>query len=494
MRKLMIVLAAGLGALASACATAAAPAEPQRRIELSTCRPAGIQEDVLCGVFNVPENRAAPNGRVLPLAVIVLPARQQTDKGPIFFLSGGPGQAATESAQFLVGSPMREQHDIVFIDLRGTGEGHSLDCEASGSDDNLQTYLDPPIFSNVEAYIACRDQLAANADLTQYTTEISMRDIDDAREALGYDRINLSGGSYGTRAALVYIRNHGTHVRTAFLTGLAPFENRNPLYHAPAAQRAFERVADQCAADAACNRAFPDVRADLNAVLTRLRASPARVTVHHPVTDAPTEVRLSAQNFADGLRVMLYSAETSRAVPYMLHRARQGDLSPFAENAVRSSRGLANVIARGLLLSVTCAEEAPRIRAEEIPGVTGNSFVTGARVRNQLAACAVWPRGAVSADHATPFTSNVPTVLISGDLDPVTPPEWGEIARGYLPNSIHVVNPEGHAGGGECVANIEAALFETGGIDGLDTSCVPTMRLPPFVLNQADLERLAAGG
>jgi pimeloyl-ACP methyl ester carboxylesterase len=493
MRKHMIVLTAGLAALASACATASAPTAPQGRIELSTCRPAGFTEDVRCGVFNVPENRAAPNGRMLPLAVVVLPARQQTDKGPIFFLSGGPGQAATESAQFMVASRMREHHDIVFVDLRGTGEGHRLDCEASGSDENLQTYLDPPIFSNVEAYVACRDQLAANADLTQYTTEISMRDIDEARQALGYDRINLSGGSYGTRAALVYIRNHGAHVRSAFLTGLAPFENRNPLYHAPAAQRAFERVADQCAADAACHRAFPDVRADLNAVVTRLRTSPARVTVHHPVTNAPTEVSFSAQNFADGLRVMLYSSETSRAVPFMLHRARQGDLSPFAENAVRSSRGLATGLARGLLLSVTCAEEAPRIRLEEIPGVTGNSFITDARVRNQVGVCAVWPRGVVSADHAAPFTSEVSAVLVSGDLDPVTPPEWGEIAQRYLPNSIHIVNPEGHAAGGECVDNIEAAFFEFGSVEGLDTSCVAAMRLPPFVLNAADLERLAAG-
>lgn len=494
MRKHMIVLTAGLAALASACATAPAPAESQNRIELSTCRPTGFAEDIRCGVFNVPENRAAPNGRMLPLAVVVLPARHQTDKGPIFFLSGGPGQAATESAQFLVGSPLREHHDIVFIDLRGTGEGHRLDCTASGSDDNLQTYLDPPLFSNVEAYVACRDQLAATADLTQYTTEISMRDIDEARQALGYDRINLAGGSYGTRAALVYIRNNSAHVRSAFLTSLAPFENRNPLYHAPAAQRAFERVADQCAADAACRRAFPDVRGDLNAVLTRLRASPARVTVNHPVSNAPTEVSLSAQSFADGLRVMLYSSETSRAVPFMLHSARQGDLSPFADNAVRSSRGLVNALRLGLLLSVTCSEEAPRIRAEEIPGVTANSFITDARVRNQLAACAVWPRGAVPVDQVAPFTSDVPALLVSGDLDPVTPPEWGEIARGYFSNSIHIVNPEGHTAGGDCVAHIEAAFFEAGSVEDLDTSCIAAMRLPPFVLSAADLERLAAGG
>jgi pimeloyl-ACP methyl ester carboxylesterase len=486
MRVLNTVALCALIVALNGCATAA-PAPSRPTMALEQCRPPGFSEDVRCGVFNVPENRAQPNGRMLPLRVIVLPARQQTDAGPVFFLSGGPGQAATDSAQYLVGSWAQERHDIVFIDLRGTGEGHRLDCDMGGSDENLQSYLEPALFSDRAANIACRDRLSANADLTQYTTEISMRDVDEARQALGYERINLYGGSYGTRASLVYIRNHGAHVRTAFLTGLAPFENRNPLYHAPAAQRAFDRVADQCAADARCHGAFPEVRGDLDAVLTRLRVNPARVMVRHPTTNTATEISLGAQAFADGLRVMLYSAQSSRAVPYMLSRARQGDLAPFAENAIRSSRGLNQSLRLGLLLSITCSEDAPRIRAEEIAAITGNSFIGAARVHNQLGACAVWPRGTVADDFAAPYTSDVPVVLVSGDLDPVTPPEWGEIAQRYFPNSIHVVNPEGHAAGQDCVERIAAELFRTGSAQGIDTRCAAAIALPPFVLTETDM-------
>lgn len=491
MRIIATCVAAGLFAgLLGGCATA--QAQSQQRLELTSCRPGGFQEDVLCGVFNVPENRAAPNGRMLPLKVIVLRAREDVGAGPVFFLSGGPGQAATQAARFIAASSwVQEHHDVVFVDLRGTGEGHRLDCVSGATDEDLQSYLQP-VFSNVEAYAACRDELSQRADLTQYTTEISMRDLDEARQALGYDEINLMGGSYGTRAALVYIRNHGEHVRSAFLSGAAPLENRNPLYHAPSAQRAFERVADQCAADAACHAAFPDVRGDLNAVLTQLRARPARVTVSHPATGAPTEVTVSDLNFADALRVMMYSATSSRTVPYLLSRARQGDVTPFAQTAVRSSRGLLGGLRLGLLLSVTCGEDTVRIRPEEIATMTAGTYLGDTRVRNQMRVCEIWPRGALSPDHAATFTSDVPTVIVSGEIDPVTPPPDGEMMRRYFTNSLHVLHPGSHAVEDEaCLdASIGSQLFLRGTVDGIDTSCVAAMTLPPFVTTDEQFARL----
>ena len=138
MRHALMAAGLAMAALGAGCATAGAPTAPEQRLALSQCRPDGFPEDVLCGVFTVPENRAIANGRTLPLRVIVLPARERTDEGAIFFLSGGPGQAATKSAQYLVGSAMQARHDIVFIDVRGTGEGHRLDCNSSVSDANLQ--------------------------------------------------------------------------------------------------------------------------------------------------------------------------------------------------------------------------------------------------------------------------------------------------------------------------------------------------------------------
>jgi pimeloyl-ACP methyl ester carboxylesterase len=464
---------------------------PAQRLTLAPCRvpvPApdgqsllpGEGEAARCGTFSVPENRDRPD-RMLPLKVIVLPARSATPREPVFFLAGGPGQAATELAPGFAGAFHREEHDVVLLDVRGTGGGTRLDCAEGGSDENVQSYLEP-LFHDGAAYAACRDALSASADLTQYTTPKAMVDLDELRQALSYERIILEGGSYGTRAALTYIRMFGDRVRAATLLSLVPLENRAPLFHAAAAQRAFELVADQCAAEAPCRAAFPDVRGDLAAILARLRAAPARVSVPHPVTNAPTEVSITASAFGDALRVFLYSGEASRQVPLLLSKARAGDLAPFARAALQSSRGLSSAVRMGLLLAFTCSEDVHRIRPDEIARETAGSFIGDTRVRGQIAACSVWPRGEVPADYYRPFRSDVPVLLVSGQLDPVTPPAWGELARSTFPNSVHVVMPGGHTPGGPCIDRLSRQLYRTGSVQGLDTSCLAAERLPPFAL------------
>lgn len=498
----MRAAAAGLFAfLLAACTSAAtdtaqSPAAgrimaPAQRLVLAPCRiPVlapdfqstlpGEGEAARCGTFSVPENRDRP-GRMLPLKVIVLPARSATPREPVFFLAGGPGQAATELAPGFAGAFHRDNHDVVLMDVRGTGEGHRLDCALGGTDENVQSYLEP-LFHEGAGYAACRDALAPAADLTQYTTPRAMADLDELREALGHERIILEGGSYGTRAAIAYINAYGSRVKAAMLSSLAPLENRAPLYHASAAQRAFDLVADQCAAEAPCRAAFPDVRGDLAAILARLRTAPGRASVPHPVTGARTDVSITASAFGDALRVFLYSGESSRQVPLLLSQARAGDLGPFARAALQSSRGLANGVRMGLLLSFTCSEDVHRIRPEEIARATAGSFIGDHRVRGQIAACSVWPRGEVPADYYRPFRSDVPVLLVSGNLDPVTPPHWGEAARATFPNSVHIVMPGGHVPGSPCVDSLARRLYLTGTVRGLDMSCVAAERLPPFAL------------
>jgi pimeloyl-ACP methyl ester carboxylesterase len=451
------------------------------QLELKPCRVPDVAEELRCGTFHVPKNRQTGQGRTLPLRVIVIPARAERPGAPVFFLSGGPGEAATDSASWLATSWERENHDVVLVDMRGTGEGHRLNCRLGGSDEDLQAYLDP-IFFEGSRFRACREELEKRADLTQYMTPIAMQDLDAVRQALGYDKIHLEGGSYGTRAALTYLRMYGQNVRSAFLIGITPVANRSPLYHASAAQRALELTVAECEAEAACRAAYPGLRDYLPAILQSLREKPARTQVRHPVTGAPTEIILSAPAFGDGLRVMLYSAERGRRVPLLLARAKAGDFAPFAEAALLSSRGLKNALQFGLLLSVTCPEDVARIRPEEIDRETAGSFIGSHRVRGQMAACAEWPKAEMPEDYFRPFSSQVPTVLVSGNLDPVTPPSWGEEARRSLPNSVHLVTPGGHGGGGECIATIGRELFRSGTVQGLDTRCVGEIRNPPFAL------------
>ena len=153
-------------------------------LELKPCTVPETVGEVKCGTFTVPENRALKSGRALPLKVIVVPARSPQPKEPIFILSGGPGQAATEQARWMVDLPERQDHDIVMLDLRGTGEGTRLDCRVAPSDAPLQALIEPP-FDNLPVFRACRRELEKSADLTQYTTPIALHDLDDLRRATG---------------------------------------------------------------------------------------------------------------------------------------------------------------------------------------------------------------------------------------------------------------------------------------------------------------------
>jgi pimeloyl-ACP methyl ester carboxylesterase len=450
-------------------------------LALKSCHVDGTKEVLLCGTFVVPENRAIEGARTLPLEVVVVPAKNKPAKEPIFFLAGGPGQAATGNAAGFATEWTRQDHDVVLMDMRGTGKGNRLDCHVGGSDANPQEYIEP-LFLDGARYGACAKALSKTADLTQYTTTEAMRDLEDLRRALGYGKIDLIGGSYGTRAGMVYMHLFPGSVRAAVLSGLDPMADRSPLYHARAAQGAFDTLAAQCAADAVCHKAFPDPKGDLDAVLATLRKAPARVTAKNPATGKPIQVRLTASAFGDGLRVMLYDEEMGRRVPLLLKKARAGDYGPFADIALDHGRGMAQDIAMGLLLSVTCTEDVSRIRPEEVAKETAGSFIGDFRVRGQMAACSTWPKGVLPKDYSGPFRVNVPALLVSGNLDPVTPAHWGAETQRYFPNSLHVVVPGAHVSGGPCVEAIIKRFIATADVKSLDTSCIATEKLPPFAL------------
>jgi pimeloyl-ACP methyl ester carboxylesterase len=448
------------------------------RLTLAPCHVTGTAELLRCGTFVVPEDRAHPKGRQLPLKVIIVPARDPHPREPVVFLSGGPGEAATNGAAFWVDAPFRRDHDIVLMDQRGTGEGGALDCPADDAGD-LQADIEP-LFHDVGAYAACAVRLSARADLRLYTTPVAMRDLDDLRQALGWRQIDLLGASYGTRAALVYIHMFGAHVRAAALSGVSALENRAPLHHSAAAQQALERVIAQCAADPACHEAFPDPMGDVRAVMQDLTVRPVRVTATDPASHAPGQLTLTAAGFADGLRVMLYSEKGGRAVPRLLSQARKGDYAPFAAAAVSSGYSFRHGLPMGLLLSVSCPEDVARIRPEDVVRETRGSVFGDGRVRAQMAACASWPQGPLPADYAAPFVSKVPTLLLSGALDPVTPSYWAELTRRRLPVSRHVILPGAHVPIDACVQALLLQMFETADPAALDTNCVGKITLPPF--------------
>jgi pimeloyl-ACP methyl ester carboxylesterase len=329
--------------------------------------------------------------------------------------------------------------------------------------------------------------LEKRADLTQYTTPIAMDDLDDVRAWLGCERINLFGLSYGTRAALVYMRQHPERVHTATLVGVAPTDLKMPLYHAQAAARAIDLLFQQCEQEAECQRAFPEIRQDWTKVLSQLEHEPARVLYSPPNKGAPATVEIQRDIFAEKIRTWMYGRDKASRIPLIIHHAAQGNFAPFLHEAIAPS--IPDFIADGMYLSITCAEDVPFINQAEAAKLNASNPFGNYRVFQQTRACALWPRGKIPDDFAAPVSSNVPTLIFSGNMDPVTPPERGEEVARYLPRSKHVVIPQaGHGPDGlsdpGCVDRIIIDFMEKGDATNLDVNCVTRMAPPPFITSE----------
>lgn len=481
----------GLAVLLLAALPSGILAEPSRRphtsLALSPCAIAGLEGEVRCGTYSVFENRATRRGRRIALKIVLLPATgPERAPDPLLFFAGGPGEAATEAAADLARdlAQIRRRRDILLIDQRGTGGSHPLPCPLFGPPENPQSYLED--FFPPDAVRRCRRDLEADADLTLYTTPIAVDDIDDVRAALGASRVNIAGASYGTRVALVYLKRHSSHVRSVVLMGAVPTGARMPLAFARHAERALAGVLSECAQDARCRQAFPD-RGETRSVLEALGRSPARVSISGPGSPVPVTVTLSRDLAAEAIRYMLYQPAAARRIPAVVHRAATGDFAPLANLALHSRKDIVDGGSNGLYLSVTCAEDVPWIPPGEGERAAAGTFLGDYRLRQQRAACALWPRGRVPASYLRPVRSAVPVLILSGAWDPVTPPSEGAAVATRLSRSLHVVVPHGGHGfdglqGADCIDRLVTAFVERGTVKDLDTGCVGRIQAPAFAL------------
>jgi pimeloyl-ACP methyl ester carboxylesterase len=486
LRPRRVALAAALALLGPGAASAGtfSPAK---------CEVPGVSGSARCGTFEVPENREARAGRRIRLNVVILPALEPpAAPDAITLLAGGPGEAVTGSAAFVASflAPLRTKRDILLVDQRGTGGSAGLECDLYGDPARLQAWLGD--FFPASVVRSCREALSPKADLGSYTTAAFADDLDELRAALGYRQLDILGGSYGTRAALVYMRRHAAHARVAVLQGSAPPDDFLPLELPRATQRAIEGIFAECAADAACRAAFPDPAGELKAVLERASREPAAAEVLNPSTSSRERVTLSRDVIAEAVRYMLYNPPSARQVPAFVHAAAQGDFVPLAEQALFARRNIVNSGGNGLYLTVTCAEDVPHIDPAKAAQAAAGTFVGDYRYRMQKAACAEWTRGPVPSDFAAPVRVPVPTLVISGAHDPATPLAWGEETARRLPRSLHLLVPHGAhdyrglPGAETCVDGLIARFIEQGSEKGLDTSCVSRIEGLPFPLAVPD--------
>lgn len=408
--------------------------------KLNLCKLPGIDDSVLCGSYPVFENRQTKQGRMIPLNIVVIPAIHRDSTGaPIFYLEGGPGIGATQNAAFFADrtNVYRQYHDIVLVDIRGTGNSNPLSCPSLQIRKTLKEQLNDMYPETLVK--ECYQQLSKIADLKQYNTVNAVDDLDDIREWLGYETINLFGLSYGTRVALVYMNLYPSSIQSSVLWSPLSTYSRMPLYHALFAQQSLQLLFQDCDKDFKCHSSFPALDYEFKLLMEKAKATPFQYTFTNG-SGQKEKISIPWNAFQTKLRTLMYTPEGMRQIPFIIHQAYKGNLEPFINLYPKGSD--TSFLAEGFYLSVTCTEDVPFIRDKEVDALTRGTFMGRYRVDQQKRACANWVRGEIPPDYFKAIKSDIPTLIISGSLDPVTPTSMAKEIAGHLSRSRLVVIPE----------------------------------------------------
>ena len=440
-----------------------------------------------CGVLTVPENRAEPDGATLDLRLAVVPATSREPAGePLFVLAGGPGQAASEfyAAYAPAFGRVQRTRDIVLVDQRGTGGSNPLRCADADESELLAAEAFDPEELRVRAS-ECLGQLPG--DPRHYTTSVAVDDLDAVREALGYERIDLYGISYGTRVAQHYLRRYPERVRSVVLDGAVPPELILGPDIAPQAQRSLDGILARCGAEPSCRAAFPDLADTFATLLARLRAQPVAVSIPDPTTAEPVEFEFGVQAFGAALRLLSYSDETAALLPLLLYTAGAEErFEPLAAQYLMVARQLGGQLAEGMHNAVICTEDVPFIEtdAAATPAIS-DAYLGTLQLDGLAAICSVWPRGKLDEDLHAPLEIEVPLLLLSGEFDPSTPPRDAEQILARAADALHIVQPgHGHGQlGSRCITRLIAEFLDAAAPAELDPACALDAEPAPFFVD-----------
>jgi len=449
------------------------------------CRVSGLPHEVECGSISRPLDPANAGGVQIRIHYVVVPAlarRKLAD--PVFLLAGGPGQSAigVAGAMMPILGRLNQRRDIVFVDQRGTGRSAPLQCDEMRREP-LSDETDPEL--QIAALTRCRIALeklphvGGSSGLRFYTTTIAMQDLDAVRRQLGATRIDLIGASYGTRAALEYMRRYPQSVRRVVLDGVAPADMVLPASYSTDAQAAFDAALAACEGAPACAAAHPSLRANWRALLASL---PKSISVADPRTGRIEPLRLTREMLLGAVRGPLYLPALASTLPTAIDAAAAGRYEGLVglDSLLSSRKG--TQLAMGMHFSVVCAEDMPGLAAaKDRPGADFGDDLGRLYAR----ICADWPRGDVPSDFYVVPPSRAPVLLLSGGADPATPPRHGaRVAAALGPLARHVVVPNAGHGlmGLGCMRDVVFRFVDApddAGALAVDASCATQIPRPP---------------
>lgn len=441
-----------------------------------------------CQFITLKEDPDNSNSRTLDVYLTRIPAIQDDQKPPVFFIAGGPGQASSELVamfrhQF---SHLLVDHDFVFVDQRGTGKSNPLDCDIDlleHADKTLKT-LEGLALEKQRECLKTYD-----GDLTRYTTPYAVQDLEAVRKHLGYDKIFLWGGSYGTRVIIEYLRSFPSSIAGAILDGIAPVSLQLPAFLERDGSSALGRLFNVCQSDAACEAAFPSLSAHWLTLLDALERKPRIVTLTHPRTQKPHRIYIDDQIISAWTRIILYSREITPILPLALYRATQEDYSQLFSIYALGLDSLSEGVSEGMQAAVLCAEDRQygQLNTQNEPdSYTRLLHLPPSKSFDRI--CEMFPKSILAANYFTPINSEVPTLLLSGKLDPVTPSLWADELSPQLPNSRHIIVEGGHhiVSRLGCMPHIIAKFIKAPNkLNDIDIECVKNIKIPHFFIDSA---------
>ncbi|MDT0275939.1 alpha/beta hydrolase [Blastococcus goldschmidtiae] len=485
----------------------ASPARTKSDVDLGACDfdvPAGV--DIECGTFAVPADRDDPDAGEIELAFgIVRSDADDPADDPVVYLSGGPGQSTLELvpdgfAQLY--EPLTANRDLVLLDQRGTGLSEpSLACDeySAWARDSLGSGLsDEELEAQaLEALEECRQRLVDEGiDVADYNSAASAADLEDLRVALGYDEWNLYGISYGTRLAQSAMRDHPDGIRAVVLDSAYPVDA--DLYEEMPrnALRAMDALFATCADDPGCAAMYPDLERTFRDAVGKLNAAPAPVTVVDPMNGERLQDELDGDSLVGFLFDSLYSTELVAHLPEVITAAGAGEFGTVGLLLGVQLQQL-DFVSIGQQLAVQCHEEVSfgsradvAAAAAEDPLVEGFFAGTPTSGPGIFDVCSSWDAGEPEADANEQVTSDIPALVLAGDLDPITPPRWGEQIAAGLSESFFVRFPfTGHGAlpSHECAVRIAEGFLDEPSREPA-TDCIDDIEPPTFTADDVAVE------
>ena len=483
----------------------AAWSQPSNAFQTAPCMvqlPPGIVEgkDIVCGYLTVPAEHANPDGASLQLAVAIIKSLDPDPKAdPLILAQGGPGGSTIETyvAPIFSHSELRADRDIVLFDQRGTLYSKpALYCTEIDqlTADTIEQVLtrDEAEHLNLEALTACRERLAQDGiNLSDFDSLENAADIEDLRKALGYDEINLYGVSYGTLLALHYMHNFPSSLRSVILDGVVPPQTNFILGSGKTMDQSFTRLFQTCQQEDGCNRQYPDLEQVFLDTVEKLNQTPARVRMIDPETGAIyNKAAIDGDTFLSGIFQLLYVGDLIPMLPRMIYDAHEGNFDAFAR--ILSILVFDRSMSYGMYYSVVCAEDADFTPADhDLSGVRPVIADIEQRTpQSLLDVCKTWDVQPLGPSADQPVQSNIPTLVLSGGFDPITPPEYAASVVSSLTNSFYFVFPTGGHGqmlDGDC-ADSMILSFLANPSQAPDSSCIDPQAIPDFLTTENTID------